>query len=164
MAADRNRRLVALVALSLLVGVVGCDEDGGTVTGSPTATLSGTIALGPDRGIDFANGDAVSPGNWGNSDVFATANGDSLKLTAGGPTPTKNRPVDWFRTAGNVHKKYDSLADVPNTKPTSATYPSLLHAEVGHAFSVQTMEGDYVKGRVTAASAVSVTIEYVSVP
>jgi hypothetical protein len=119
----------------------------------------GTVTLGADDGVDFHTGLVMSPGNFANSDLFASDNGNSgLKLSSGGDSPTSSRPTLWFRTAGMTLQTFASLADVPAAVPETSDV--LLHAKPGLGFVVETSDGDLVRGWLSAADTESVTIEW----
>lgn len=118
---------------------------------------SGTVELTKNKGVDFTTGLLTSPGNYANSDLFATENGSSgLKLTTGGDNPTHNRPITWHRNAGNVPRTFASLAEVPPELPTGVDF--LPNAKTGHGFTLQTADGDYIRGWVSSADETRATV------
>lgn len=151
-----------LLAAAFWVIPSGCDD---TVAPSGHASTPNIVVLGAETGVEFATAMKMVPGNYANSDVYATANGDHLKLTVGGPSPTKSRLAHWYKTGGGVNQTFDALAVVPTEIPVEEIHePSLLKAQVGNAFVVETMHGAYVKGWLSQASQDTVTIEFSFVP
>ncbi len=149
------RRLCLTLPLFLVLALLAaCDSGGGSY---PTA---GTTTITPDQGINFHTGQLQDPGNFKNSDLFATQNGSALKLATGGDTPTVNNPANWFRSGGGVHETFASLVDVPETTPTDDMTDSLVKAKVGNGFVIRTHGGLYVRGWIEAASDASVTIQW----
>ncbi|HIA04533.1 MAG TPA: hypothetical protein EYN66_21995 [Myxococcales bacterium] len=134
--------------------------DGGTTGGSPTE--SKTITLNAETGINFETGEYLKPGNFKNSDVYATAGKSYLKLTPGGPIPTQSNPVTWFKGAGGFHSTYSSLNQVPNSKPDDKGGKSLVKAKAGIGFVVQNnVSTGYTKGWIQNGGPNQVIIEYV---
>ena len=147
---------VIVLALSLTLFAVGCGA-GAEQTGS--VSYPATATFGADEGVDMVDGEHMVPGNFANSDLFAQANGNNLKLSTGGPTIVKTRAAKWFLNGG-IADVFSGLDTVPNTPlPTGDGFP-LIHAKTGNGFIVEASNGGYFKGYVSAASATSVTIEY----
>jgi hypothetical protein len=145
--------LVALFALGL-----GCGDDGGP---PPDA---GTVSIANDQGIDFSSGALEDPGNYANSDIFATANGDSgMKVVTGGNNPTHNRPITWFRTGGGIAPQFSDLASVPSA-PAPTAYDALVHAKSGNGFLVRAANGDLVRGWLSSATANTITVQWERIP
>ncbi|MFO0745686.1 MAG: hypothetical protein U1F43_08435 [Myxococcota bacterium] len=139
----------------LLLGLgAGCDSP------SSGPAVSGTVTLHADDGVDLHSGKVQTPGNFKNSDLYASSNGSSLELASGGATPTQNRPVNWFVTPGGVNETFESLAAVPDDLPSGTSGTPLVHAKTGNGFVVERKDGGYSKGWVKAADATSVTIEF----
>lgn len=142
-----------LLAVAVASSLAACGDDAAPPAG-------GTITLARDEGVDFGTGKVRDPGNYANSDLFATANGDSgMKLASGGDNPTHNRPITWFFTPGGLPSQFPDLASVPRAPlPTGAE--QLVHAKTGNGFLLETADGDHVRGWLAAASATSITIEW----
>lgn len=151
---------VIVIALSLTLFAVGCgagDDTSGSV-GYPA-----TVTLSLDEGVNMVTGEHMDPGNFGNSDLYTSANGDDIKLSTGGDTIIASRAAEWFQTGGTADV-FSGLDMVPNTPlPTGSGLP-LIHAKTGNGFIIQASSGTYFKGYVSAASATSATIEYEPVP
>lgn len=149
-------RLAVAISFSFLVGLAAlaaCDD------ASPPPD-EGTVTLAGEQGIDFATGATRVPGNYANSDIFFTQNGDAgMKATTGGDNPTVNRPITWFRTGGQIAQIFPDLASVP-TGPAPTTYDALVHAKVQNGFLMRAKNGDLVRGWLAAASAGSVTLQW----
>lgn len=145
----------ALTFTALLVAALtpACGDD----ATPPPAT--GTATLTKNTGLDLTTGQVVTPGNYRNSDLFATENGSSgLRLATGGANPTDNRPIVWFRNAGNVLRTFASLSEVPTDTPSFAD--TLPNAKTGYGCVLRTAGGDHVRCFVSSATATSVTIEW----
>lgn len=139
---------ITLVALN-----VACADDS-----SPPD--QGRVTLVNDQGIDFASGAVADPGNYANSDIYATNNGDAgMKLTTGGANPAANRPITWFRSGGGIPATFDDLASVPSAPPPT-TYDALVHAKQNNGFLLRAENGDLVRGWLEAADASSVTVQW----
>lgn len=155
--------LVVLLSLCAATFVAGCDSssDGpGVVTPGP-----GETTIKADEGINFTSGEHQDPGNYANSDIYATSMGSHLKLATGSDRPTTNRPVNWFPTGGGKYNTYVSLADVPDAPlPTDADTASLTIPEQGNGFITLNAAGTYTKGWLKAVTATSITIEYAPLP
>lgn len=158
-----QRRLVAAVVVGLLAGVLsvsllaGCDS-----TTEELATQAGTVTLRDNEGIDFATGQIQRPMNYLTSDLVVTANGDSFRISPGGPNPTEVRDTSWIKRGG-ILVEFDSLAEVPETRPTPGEGSPLPTAKLHIGFVVQDMRGGFAKGWVEALSADSITIQYAPV-
>jgi len=149
----------AVVVASLLVLVAACDP--GSDPGNPA---SGTVTFGADEGVDLFSGRVRDPGNYANSDLVASKNGDGLKLSTGGDSPTHNRHVNWFKTGGGVPRSFASLAEVPDERPTELMVDPLVKAKTGNGFLVERADGGFTKGRIVSADATSVTLEFAPAP
>lgn len=148
------RTALATLATLALLAAPACDADG---EGGP---LAGSVTLAHDQGVNFHTGRLVVPGNFANSDLYATSNGSALKLATGGENATVNRPANWFLSAGGIHRTFASLAEVPAEPPTAEMTDSLIKAKTGNGFIVTTHSGALVRGWVSAADAESATIVF----
>jgi hypothetical protein len=120
---------------------------------------SGSTILTRGTGLDFTTGRLENPGTYANTDLYATENGDSgMRLATGGDSPTQNRPIIWFRNAGMVLETYDSLSEVPTDRPTGVDF--LTNAKTGYGFVLQSIDGDYIRGWISNATATSVSVEW----
>lgn len=142
------------MSAALLLLLAACDSGGGSLASS------GTVVIEAGQGVSFATGQLRSPGNFKNSDLFASANGTALKLATGGPSPTTNNPVTWFRTAGGVHETFANLDEVPTTLPTADDTEALVRAAAGNGFVAQAHDGGYVRGWISTADRTSVTLQW----
>ena len=133
----------------------------GCVGGGDGASGNGTMTLTADTGIDFVKGTFLEKGNSYNSDIYATAGNNHLKLSSGGEMISQPRPVNFFLGAGGIHETFESLADVPDEYPDSSMTAALVKAKQGNAFVVQTASGGYAKGWISASSATEITIQWV---
>ncbi len=151
------RIALSLAAVAALLPVApACDD----ATAPPDA---GTLTLKHDDGIDFVNGTLEDPGNYANSDLYATTNGVSgMKLATGGATVIDNRPITWFKTGGGLASEFAELAAVPTAPAPTAADP-MLHARLGNGFLLVAKNGDLVHGWVAAASENSVTLQWARV-
>jgi hypothetical protein len=144
---------VLCTCLTLLAALGACDD------ASPPLD-QGTVTVGADEGVDFATGALRAPGNYANSDLFFTANGDSgMKATTGGANPADNRPITWFRGGGGIAPTFPDLASVP-TSPAPTTHDPLVHARANNGFLLRAKNGDLVRGWLARASAGSVTLQW----
>jgi len=121
---------------------------------------SGQVTLTADTGIDFSTGVFQVKGNYANSDIYATAGSGHLKLASGGPSPTKNRAVDFFLGAGGIHETFGSLNEVPAITPATDQTQSLIHAKTGHGFVVLGADGTITRGWIQEATADRLVIHY----
>lgn len=120
---------------------------------------SGSTILTKGTGLDFTTGSLENPGTYANTDLYATENGESgMRLATGGDNPTDNRPIVWFRNAGNVLETFASLDEVPTERPTGVDF--LTNAKTGYGFVLQSVDGDYIRGWISNATATSVSIEW----
>ena len=147
------------VVLTLLTSTIfwACAE-----ADSPGFEGHGEVSLSADTGIDCATGTFQAKGNFANSDLFATAGSNHLKLSTGGSSPTKNRPVNFFLGPGGIHEKFASLDAVPAEPPPADMTQSLVHAKTGNAFVLMRADGGYTRGWVKSADGVKVTIQYIN--
>lgn len=136
-----------------------CDSADG-----PGDPVAGTVTFGADEGVDFFTGKVHDPGNFSNSDLFASRSGDGLKLATGGDDPTDNRPVNWFKSGGGVPQTFASLAEVPTDRPGDAMVEPLVKAKTGNGFLVQRADGGYTRGWIASADGGAVTIEFAPEP
>ncbi len=157
----RTRPVIVLIFMLLSTFTTGCG-DGETESGP---SYPATATFGHEQGVDMLTGEVFTgegesrSGNFSNSDLFAKANGDALKLYTGGPTSAHNRPVEWFQTGGTADH-FDSLDEVPNEPLPEADGLPLNQAEARNGFILVVSTGHPFKGRITNASATSVTVEY----
>jgi len=152
-----KRAFSVILCLSLAVACVaaGCDSS------DPGDPASGEVTFGADEGVDLFSGKVRDPGNYANSDLFASANGDGLKLSTGGEDIVHSRPVNWFKTGGGVAQRFDSLAEVPTDPPADgAVIEPLINARTGNGFVVERADGGYTRGWIKSADTSSVTIEF----
>ncbi|MDP6946316.1 MAG: hypothetical protein QF464_19360 [Myxococcota bacterium] len=157
--------VIALAFTLLCTLATGCGD--GEVDSGPS--YPATATFGHEQGVNMLTsevftGQGESPaGTFANSDLFAKANGDALKLYTGGPTSSKNRPVEWFQTGGTADI-FDCLSDCDNQVPSepvpTADGLPLNQAEAGNGFILVVSTGHAFKGHITSASATSVTVEY----
>ena len=158
-----NTRIATLLTVLLaLVLVAGCDDGGDSSVAA--STTSGTVTLGADEGIDFNSGEVQRPGNFGNSDIYATRNGSALKLSGGGPNIVDVRPLTFFQGAGGVFPTYEDIDAVPNVKPVDGQDAVLPKARTGNGFTILNAAGFYSKGFIVSADETSVTIQYQPLP
>jgi len=149
------RTVLSLVALAF-IAVPACDD----ATSPPD---SGTVVLTHDDGVDFVNGNLEDPGNFANSDLYATTNGDSgMKLATGGATVIDNRPITWFKNGGGISIEFPDLASVP-ASPAPTTFTAMLNAKTGYGFLLVAKNGDLVRGWVEEASKSSVRLQWARV-
>lgn len=146
--------MISLTFLALTLGA-GCDADGGAPSVQP-----GTVALAAEQGVDFHAGARVEPGNFANSDLYASRNGTALKLATGGPSPVVNHPVNWFMGANGLHRTFASIDEVPSEPPSDAMTDSLVRARAGNGFVLRTHRGVWVRGWIASADADEVTITW----
>ncbi|HRE90874.1 MAG TPA: hypothetical protein PK095_17255 [Myxococcota bacterium] len=144
---------LTIVALALTLTLVACGDE------ASAPPQSGSTILTDETGLDFTTGQLENPGNFANTDLFATKLGESgMRLATGGDSPTHNRPIVWFRNAGMVLETYASLSEVPTDRPTGVDF--LTNAKTGYGFVLQSVDGDYIRGWISNATATSVSIEW----
>lgn len=149
------RLAVSIATVAFLL--VACADDASAPPASGTGTLTN------DSGIDFTTGAVMKPGNYANSDIFATVNGDAgLKLSTGGDNPTQSRSITWHRNAGMIPRTFNSLAEVPTDLPSG--FDPIPNAKTRYGFVLETHDGDHIRGWIENASATSVTIQWDRVP
>ena len=153
------RTLWILLPFALLA-LTGCGDGDGT----SSYTGSGQVTLTADTGIDFTTGQFQTKGNYATSDIYATSGGQHLKLASGGPSPTKNRPVDFFLGAGGIHETFGSLAEVPAIPPDPGKTQALVKAKTGNGFVVENSDGSFTRGWIIEATDTQVRIQYDRVP
>lgn len=159
----QTRRSLALVAaIALSVAFVGCDIDSAT-SQVETSKAAGVVTISAEEGLDMVGGGLQQPGNFGNSDLYATSNGTALKLSPGGSNIVKTRVVTWFQTSGGVFPTYENINQVPNVKPTDGSL-SLPRATTGNGFVLENSAGTFTKGYIVSASDTSVTIQFEPLP
>lgn len=149
-----TRRILSVVALlNLALALSACGDE------ASAPPQSGSTILTKGTGLDFTTGDLENPGTYANTDLYATENGESgMRLATGGDSPTSNRPIIWFRNAGMVLETYGSLSEVPTDRPTGVDF--LTNAKTGYGFVLQSVDGDYIRGWISSATATSVSIEW----
>ncbi len=149
------RFAISLAACAMLF--VACADE----ATAPPASGIGTLTR--DSGIDFSTGAVMKPGNYANSDIFATENGDAgMKLSTGGDTPAISRPITWHRNAGMVPRTFASLAEVPADLPIG--YDPVPNTKTHFGFVLETNDGDHIRGWIESASATSITIQWDRLP
>ena len=155
-------KLMCISASIIALSLVGCADD--TDGSSASSYTDGTVTLLKNQGVDFATGALQDPGNVVNSEIRLTNQSAKLELRSGGPSTTKERPVNWFsRTSG--YESFSSLEAVPNSPlPAAGQNLPLLNAEAGHGFIVQRADLGYVKGWIIETTDDSVTIAYTPIP
>jgi len=139
--------------LFTFVSLASCADE---ATDPPAA---GRITFARDQGVSFTTGALMAPGNFSNSDVFASANGSWLKLSSGGSSPTVTRPMAWYVNGGGIPLEFQALSEVPTTDPGDAT-SYIGNAKPHLAFVVETALGDRVRGWIEAGDAASVTLQW----
>lgn len=145
-------RLPLFVALALTL--LACGDE------ASAPPQSGSTILTRNTGLDFTTGDLVSPYDF-DTDLYATENGESgMRLATGGKDATHNRPVIWFRNAGGVLRTFASLSEVPTDRPANDSTVPLPNAKTGYGFVLQSIDGDYIRGWISSATATSVSIEW----
>ena len=154
------KRLLTLLLPLALLAFSGCGDGEGNAPYSG----SGQVTLNADTGIDFTTGLFQAKGNYATSDIYATSGGQYLKLASGGPSPTKNRPVDFFLGAGGIHETFDSLAEVPAISPDASKTQALVKAKTGNGFVVENSDGSVTRGWIVEATDAFVRISYDRVP
>jgi len=82
--------------------LLACGADGDSSCSGDKVTLQA------DQGVSFGDGCVQTPGNFKNSDLYATDSGTYLKLSTGGPNSAHTMPVQW-----NTGKTFSSLEEVP---------------------------------------------------
>lgn len=144
---------VIAFALLALVSLAACADE----ASDPPA--AGRVTFGRDQGVSFTTGAVMAPGNFSNTDVFASANGSWLKLSSGGSSPTVTRPMAWYLNGGGIPVEFQAMGEVPDTDPSdSASY--IGNAKPHLAFVVETALGDSVRGWIEAGDATSVTLQW----
>ena len=147
------KTVLSWLSALMIVAAAGCADGGGG------GSAAGAVTFGADEGVDFGSGQVKSPGNYVNSDLFATANGALLRLSTGGSSPTKSRPVNWFKPGG-VPWTFESLDEVPDETPGEAMGLPLLNGAPGNGFVALSMDGAWVKGWIEAIDGSSVTLHF----
>ncbi|MCA9513552.1 MAG: hypothetical protein KC635_01265 [Myxococcales bacterium] len=152
-------RTAVLAAVLALAPLAACDSAGGG-----SHVTSGTVTFSIEQGVDFYSGQVVDHANYQNADLIGTSSGTGVKLATGGPSPTENRPVNWFLGTGGVHQTFASLAEVPTTRPDSTMTASLVKAKAGNGFVLEAHGGAYVHGWIQSADGQTVTIQFEAAP
>ncbi|MCB9728864.1 MAG: hypothetical protein H6744_14180 [Deltaproteobacteria bacterium] len=153
----------ARVRLSFAALLIACALTWACDSGETQTTRAGSVTLRAEEGVDFATGAILRPGGFANSDLYVTANGDSFRMSPGGPSPVKVRDTSWFKTGGGVLRTFDSLAEVPDDLPQPGAGSPLPQAKAHMGFVLQDMRGGFAKGWVRTLEADSITIEYAPV-
>lgn len=149
--------LALAAAVALFAPIPACDSAGGPV--GPVG--AGEVTLGAENGVNLATATFVDKGNYANSDLRATDNGDALGLLPGGDSPAKYRPCNWFLSGGGIYQTFGSFAEVPETLPDAgALATALVKAKKGNGFVCQTAAGGWSRGWIKAADATSLTIVF----
>lgn len=143
---------VILVFLAF-ASLAACADEGS----DPPA--SGRVTFARDQGVSFTSGAVMAPGNFSNTDVFASANGSWLKLSSGGSSPTETRPMAWYLNGGGIPLEFQAMSEVPSTDPGD-TVSYIGNAKPHLAFVVETALGDRVRGWIEAGDASSVTLQW----
>jgi len=122
-----------------------------------------SVTLSANTSVCFDVAERHSPLSTAD-DMNATPAGNHLKLTPGGPLPTKSNPVNWFM-AGGKPKLFESLADVPATLPVDQPGLPLIKPKPGMAFVVKnnTSPG-YTRGFVAQAVTEALVLHYELMP
>ena len=113
-------------------------------------------------GLNLATGETFKKANFANSDLYATAGNPYLKLTPGGPSPTKGQPLRWFKNSGGFVKSFGALTDVPLELPTDEDgSQSIVSAKPYMGFIVKAnLSQTFARVWVRNASADQITLEY----
>lgn len=112
------------------------------------------VTLKPEQGVNFATGQVIDPGNFKNSDLYATYGHTYLKITPGGDKSTVSNPVLW---QGPVN----SFDQITFNVPVDGKGYSLAQARSGEAFVLKNHLSDgYTRGWIIAGDDTVVTIEY----
>lgn len=148
--------LAALPLSALVPAFAACD--------SSSPVPSGVVTLRKEQGVDFFSGEVRIPGDFDNSDLIARTSGSGLSLTTGGPSPVETRPINWFLGAGGVEERFDSLAEVPVTRPGADMTGSNTAVRAGEGFVTRSARGDWTRGWIQATDGTSVTIAFELLP
>ena len=71
------RRTPLMFVLPLVFSLlIACDSGGGSYPSN------GEVTLSAEQGVDFTSGRLQDPGNFKNSDLYATANGSACRAVA----------------------------------------------------------------------------------
>ena len=152
--------------------VGGPTETVGAPETSPTADWEGPAAspvsdvfevtLFKNQGVNFSAGEVVNKGNFANSDLYATAGKHYLKLSPGGNTSTKGRPLRWFQNSGGFVQTFDSVQDVPLSLPTDAdSSKSIVNAKSYIGFVVKNhLSDDYTRVWIKHGNEDYVTLQF----
>ncbi len=158
----------AVIVGGLWLGLIfGCSAEEGGGTSGPSGPAS--ITLKGDQGVVFETGELIDTGAapFSKADLYAIEGGTNgrLQLDTGKENSTKpSSPVTWFQVGG-IASRFDSLDDVPNTKPKDDQTSKLLGAEQGNGFVTKNFLSDgYTKGWVSADTGEALTIEYEALP
>ena len=155
-------KLMCITASIAALSLVGCADD--TDGPSDANYIDGSVTLLKNQGIDFATGALQDPGNVVNSEIRLTNQSAKLELRSGGPSTTKERPVNWFSLTSG-YETFSGLEAVPSSPlPAAGQNLPLLNAEAGHGFIVQRADLGYVRGWISEVTDDSVTIIYTPIP
>lgn len=166
-------RLGLLAAVTAVAGVSGCaDASGGqgseaddelpswlpdrgvasdvdvTATAGPDLPepLGHVVTLQDGTGIDVAAAALVANASFANADLFATHNGDGLRLSTGGPSPTVSRPVNWFIGADKKPQLFSTFTGIPAVLRDADMTAALPIAVQRVGFVLQTEDGGWARG------------------
>lgn len=104
------------------------------------------ITITDGQGLDLVNGALVAKASFANADLFATYNGDGLRLASGGETSVHPRPVNWFIGLDLGPTLFTGLDSVPVVYPTEEMTAALPIAVPRVGFVVATHDGGWAKG------------------
>jgi hypothetical protein len=146
----------AALPLVAALSITACD--------SASPVPSGLVTLRKEQGVDLFSGEVRVPGDYKNSDLIARASGSGLSLTTGGPNPVTTRPINWFLGAGGVEQRFGSLAEIPDTRPTSDMTGSNTSVREGEGFVTRSADGFWTRGWIQSTDGTSVTIQFELLP
>lgn len=155
----RTARTTAAVLCGCMLAL-GCGSDAGG--SSSEEEVPRVLTIGPNQGIDFGAAAVVTTGGapFSKSDIYATANGDFLKLASGGAKITEANPVTWFKNGG-IPRTFESHAQVPKTTPSADETEPLAKAQAGIGFVVKNhLDSGHTRCWIKSATADSVEIEF----
>ena len=146
----KNALWVKIVVAGIMLLLAAC-ADGGD------ASPDGVVTLLLDEGVNFSSGAKQIPGNFQDSDVWATSNATlaCMGLSPGGPTPISYQPVDWLKG-----QTFAGIDDVPSVASDPVTNQSLTCAETGGGFLIESKAAGWIKVWIQDASVTSVTLVY----
>jgi hypothetical protein len=131
-------------------------------TSFPSSGKYSEVTLTADVGVDFAAGKLITKANFANSDLYATAGHQWLKLTTGGPNPVIGQPIRWFKNSSGYIKTFNNMDEMPDELPTEIdASKSLVKAKPGIGFIIKNnLSNSYTRCWIRAAGPDFVTIEY----